>query len=286
VVAGEWIPFDGIEFSEEFRWIDTLSDAAFTAMDFAANGRLDFCHSFINAYLEATGDYGAVDVLQWYLVYRAMVRAKVAAMRAAQLDFGSAERVAAMDELDKLLSLASLFTSVHREPAQLWITYGVSGSGKTSGSEQIVQRHGAVRLRADVERKRMAGVPHSVLPSSSRLPAISEGLYSAAMTEMTYQRLAKLAEELLRAGESVIIDAACLKRWQRDMFHDVAKRLQIGYRILAFHAEHSILRQRITERLRVGSDASDADHTVLEAQLASIEHLDADEMPFVSSVAE
>lgn len=298
---GEWIPFDGIEFSEEFRWIDTLSDAAFTAMDFAANGRLDFCHSFINAYLEATGDYGSVDVLQWYLVYRAMVRAKVAAMRAAQIEAGSAERVAADGELDMLLGLANLFTSEHRGSPQLWITYGVSGSGKTSGSEQIVQRHGALRLRADVERKRLVGVKPSAHPSSgapnsacnsASTSAVtsgresSEGLYSAAMTEANYQRLAELAEGLLRAGKSVIVDATCLKRWQRDLFHDVAKRLNARYRILAFHADHGILRQRITERLRAGSDASDADLDVLDAQLANIEHLAADELQFVSSVAE
>jgi len=73
------IPFDGIEFCDEFRWIDTLSDAAFTAMDFAAHGRMDFCPSFINAYLEATGDYGSIPVLHWYLVYRAMVLTNIAA---------------------------------------------------------------------------------------------------------------------------------------------------------------------------------------------------------------
>ncbi len=288
---GEWIPFDGIEFSDKFRWIDTLSDAAFTAMDFAANGRWDFCHSFINAYLEATGDYGAVNVLQWYLVYRAMVRAKVAALRSAQLPAGSEEHVAAELELNNLLVLANLLAAEPRASAELWITHGVSGSGKTSGSEQVVQRHGGVRLRADVERKRLVAMQSiasgRVIPKASALDrGTSESLYSAEMTEATYQRLAELAEALLRSGVSVIVDATCLKRAQRDLFHDVAKRLKVRFRILVFHADYAVLRERILARMRAGLDASDANPDVLDLQLAHMEPLGAEELAFVSSVTE
>ena len=152
------VPFDGIEFCDDFRWIDTLSDAAFTAMDFAAHGRMDFCHSFVNAYLESTGDYTAVGLLQWYLIYRAMVRAKVAAMRATQTSPAAGSHMAAERELDAMLNLANRFTQLHTEVPRLWITYGLSGSGKTTGSEPVLQRHGAIRLRADVERKRLVGL--------------------------------------------------------------------------------------------------------------------------------
>ena len=288
---GEWIPFDGIEFSEEYRWIDTLSDAAFTAMDFAANGRLDFCHSFINAYLEATGDYEAVDVLQWYLVYRVMVRGKVAALRSAQLPVGSEDRAAAELELDHLLALAIQFTTERREEAQLWITYGVSGSGKTTGTEQLVQRHGAVRVRADVERKRIfATAAHG----TGKEPngeiawdgASAAGLYSSEMTKATYQRLADVADGLLRSGASVVVDATFLKRWERDLLHSVAKRLGVRFRILAFHADHAVLVQRIMQRMSEGMDASDANPDVLDDQLNGIEHLDADELLFLGSVAD
>jgi aminoglycoside phosphotransferase family enzyme/predicted kinase len=278
------IPFDGIEFSEDFRWIDTLSDAAFTAMDFAAQGRLDFCHSFINAYFEATGDYSAINVLQWYLVYRAMVRAKVAALRSAQAEPSTPEHAAAERDLDALLALANRFTPLHPAEPRLWITYGLSGSGKTTGSEQVLQRHGAVRIRSDVERKRLAGLqPRDKLSSGDELAAT---LYSSEMTTATYQRLAELAELLIRGGASVIVDATFLLKKHRELFRDLAQRLQVPYHILAFHADHIALRQRISHRMQDHRDASDADWQVLEQQIRSQQHLEADELGFVGSLTD
>ncbi len=281
---GAFVPFDGVEFCEDFRWIDTLSDAAFTAMDMAANGRLDLCHSFVNAYFEASGDYSAVKVLQWYLVYRAMVRAKVAAMRALQAEENTKERREAEHDLSSHLSLAERFATLPSEVPRIWITYGLSGSGKTVGSEQLLQRHGALRVRADVERKRLAGLKpnESVTADDER----SAHLYSTQMTEATYRRLAELAESIVGTGESVIVDATCLKRWQRDLLRSVAERLDVPFQILAFHAEHSELRRRIVERSERGRDASDADLDVLEKQIASQEHLGADEMQYVGSLGE
>ncbi len=284
LLNGSFVPFDGIEFCEDFRWIDTLSDAAFTAMDFAASGRLDFCFSFINAYFEASGDYSAAKVLQWYLVYRAMVRAKVAALRASQAEEETHEREQAECDLNSHLALAERFAALQSEAPRIWITYGLSGSGKTMGSEQLLQRHGALRIRADVERKRLAGLkPNERVRSDDERAA---NLYSPQMTEATYRRLADLAESIVRTGESVIVDATCLKRWQRDLFRSVAERLGVAFHVVAFHAEHSELRQRIVERAEHGHDASDADLDVLEKQIAGQQHLEADEMQYVASLAE
>src|SRR6056297_124823 len=78
------IPFDGIEFNERLRWIDVLSDAGFLAMDLAARGHPDLSRSFLNAYLERTGDYDSLVVLRWFLFYRALIRALAASMRLRQ----------------------------------------------------------------------------------------------------------------------------------------------------------------------------------------------------------
>ncbi|MDX1927545.1 MAG: AAA family ATPase [Pirellulaceae bacterium] len=277
------LPFDGIEFCDEFRWIDTLSDAAFAAMDFAAHGRLDFCHSFVNAYLEFTGDYSATGLLQWYLVYRAMVRAKVAALRSMQTDPATPEHVAAERELDAMLELANRFTQLHTSQPKLWITYGLSGSGKTTGSEQVLQRHGAVRIRADVERKRIAGL--NPLDRVVRGDEASERLYSSEMTTATYARLAELAEQLLKSNVNVIIDATCLLKQQREIFRELAVRKHVPFGILAFHADPITLRNRIFKR-QSEQDASDADCEVLEIQLQMQQHLEADELPFVSSLTD
>ncbi len=280
----ELLPFDGIEFCDDFRWIETLSDAAFTAMDFAAYGRMDLCHSFTNAYFESTGDYAALGLLQWYLVYRAMVRAKVAALRLLQTEPMTPERATAEHDLDSMLNLASRFTRLNASKPSLWITYGLSGSGKTTGSEQVLQRHGAIRIRADVERKRLAG-----MQARDRAASGEEGasrLYSSEMTTATYQRLTELAKRLLGSNFNVIVDATCLLKWQRDLFRNLAHRLHVPFRILAFHADSTTLRHRISQRRNENRDASDADLSVLESQLKMQQHLDADELPFVGAITE
>ena len=264
----EFIPFDGIEFSEEFRWIDTLSDAAFTAMDLAACGRLDLSRSFLNAYLERSGDYSAVQIVRWYLVFRAMVRAKVAGLRASQLDVTGSEYAIRLDDVQQHLRLAWQFASSRQRQPKLWITHGVSGSGKTTGSEQIVQQHGAYRVRADVERKRID-------------PGVADW-YSTEMTEKTYGRLALLAEQLLRSGESVVVDATFLKKSQRSMFRQLAQHLNTPFAILHFEADQATLQTRIDQRSQQRLDASDADIGVLAQQLSSQEPLDEEELNYTT----
>ena len=77
-IDGEIVIFDGIEFNEAMRWIDVMSEVAFTVMDLEERGRADLAHRFLNAYLERTGDYAGLAVLPFYLAYRALVRAKIA----------------------------------------------------------------------------------------------------------------------------------------------------------------------------------------------------------------
>lgn len=92
LIEGEITPFDCIEFSAELRWNDVASEVAFLVMDLIDRGRPDFAFLFLSGYLEMTGDYNATAVLRFYLVYRAMVRAKVHCLRAHQPDIGDAER--------------------------------------------------------------------------------------------------------------------------------------------------------------------------------------------------
>lgn len=279
--GGELVPFDGIEFCEEFRWIDTLSDAAFAAMDFAAHDRLDYCHSFINTYFEATGDYEALTVLRWYLVYRAMVRAKVAAVRLAQVAKSSAEHTEVENRLQASLELSTHFAGEDTAQPILWITHGLSGSGKTTGSEHLVQRNGAVRIRADVERKRIAGMTlggNGFGPNHSTVD-----LYSPEMTDRTYHRLLDLATGILQCGFSVVVDATFLKKWQRQLFRDTARRVHVPLRIVAFKADEATLRRRIADRIANHRDASDADGRVLDMQLANQERLDAEELALVDN---
>jgi aminoglycoside phosphotransferase family enzyme len=137
-IDGELAIFDCIEFDERMRWIDVMSEIAFTAMDLEHRGRADLAHRFVNDYLEHTGDYGGVAVLRFYRVYRALVRAKVAALRAAALPDGTRDQAAASAESVAYLDLASRM--IGPPSAAIVITHGPSGCGKTTASQALLER--------------------------------------------------------------------------------------------------------------------------------------------------
>ena len=146
----ESIAFDALEFAAELRWIDPLDDLAFLVMDLLANGRRDLGFRLLNAYLEHSGDYDGVPALRFFLVSRALVRAQVCALRNA----GGDEPVgnAALGYLRLASALA------HGRDPRLAITCGLPGSGKTFVSQSLAETVGAVRVRSDVERKRLFGI--------------------------------------------------------------------------------------------------------------------------------
>ena len=131
-----------------------------------------------------------------------------------------------------------------------------------------------IRLRSDVERKRLAGLG-ALAHSGSE---VEGGLYTQHASRRTYEQLARLAEGLLDAGWPVIVDATCLARWQRDLFRNLAQRRVVPFRILDLRADHATLRQRISLRSTREKDASEADLRVLQRQIETARPLDADEL--------
>lgn len=275
--------FDGIEFNDDLRWIDVLSETAFAVMDLEDRGRPDFARRLLNAYLEATGDYDGLAVLPYYLVHRAMVRAKVASIRSRQPDLTDQDRTHLLDELRGYLRLAEQYAAPPRPI--LLLTHGVSGSGKTTASQAILGATGAIRVRSDVERKRLAGLaPLDRTVSAPSAGLYSAGLYSAEITEKTYARLAALAESILLAGFPALIDAASLERRRRDDFRHLAARLGVPFLLLDIHADDATLRARLERRTRHGRDASDADLAVLDHQLRTRDPLTDEERGHTVSI--
>ncbi|MBL1261868.1 MAG: AAA family ATPase [Thiotrichaceae bacterium] len=258
--------FDCLEFNPKLRWIDQISDIAFMVMDLDAHGKSDFGFRFLNAWLQQSGDYAAVPLLRLYLVYRAMVRAKVALIQHAQHP-GSGHS----EQCQRYLNLALSYTAAHATP--LMITHGLSGSGKSCLSQLILEQLGAIRLRSDVERKRLHGLSADARSQS----AVGRKLYSATSSDATYQRLATIAQEITVGGYPVIIDATFLKQAQRQQFKAVAKGLKVPFIILHFHAEEALLRQWIIERNEKREDPSEAGISVLEHQIRTQEPLNEDE---------
>ena len=270
-IDGELIPFDGIEFNADLRWIDVMSEVAFLAMDLTDRRRPDFALRFLNTYLELTGDYGGLGVLRFYLVYRAMVRAKVHCIRASQAGIPPAERLRLLAAGRDYLDLAQRFTRGWR-PA-LIITHGVSGSGKTTATQSLIELAEAVRVRSDIERKRLHGL--AALARSGSAPGT--GIYTREATAATYDRLLLLAHGIIEAGYPAVVDATFLKRGERDAFRALASSCRVPFLILDFDAPEPVLRERVARRLGTGADASEAGLAILGRQLATREALTPEE---------
>ena len=266
-IDGKPVIFDCLEFSEDLRWTDVMSDVAFLVMDLRRHGRRDLAHRLLSAYLEITGDYDGLRVLRFYLVYRAMVRAMVARERARQLGPGSS-RDSAVADFRGYLGVARDFAQ-ERCPA-IVITHGFSGCGKTTHSQSLVGAIAGVRIRTDVERKRM----HGLRPTDRHRDGLDATLYSGGVTRWVYRRVLALTEASASAGFPTIVDGAFLWHWQREMFRDLARKLRIPFLIVTFDADEATLRARVALRMQRATDASDADLAVLERQIRSHDPLD------------
>jgi len=263
--------FDCLEFNEDLRWIDVASDAAFLTMDLEDRGRPDLAHRFLNGYLEATGDYGLLVLLPFYLTYRAIVRAKVAGIRLGQSHLSPEEEQQVREAFGSYVDLAERYTRPSRP--RLLITHGLSGSGKTFATQQLVEATGAIRMRSDVERKRLCGLA----PLERSTDRSELDLYAPAVTQRTYAHLAQQAARVIAAGFTVVVDATFLQRAQRDAFRHLAAQLNVPCTILACRAPAETLRRRVAQRSAQADDASEADLTVLHGQFAALEPLTDEE---------
>jgi len=268
LVDGRATLFDCIEFSEDLRWIDVVCDLAFAVMDLRDRGAAGYAWLLLDEYLARSGDYEGVQLLPVYTAYRALVRAKVNAFR---LTDEAADPHEVLERIDGYLDLAETVSSEHR-PAVL-ITMGVSGSGKSWLARRLVERVGLVRMRSDVERKRL----HDLDPGAISESGLESDLYSKAATERTYRHLVELARPVLAAGVPVLIDAACLKQWQRELFRTLAGALDIDFAVIRCDADEDVLHHRIHKRARTGDDPSEAGLEVLAHQQKTLDPPDAQE---------
>ncbi len=248
------LAFDCLEFNPALRWIDTVSEIAFFVMDLQDRQQPVLAQRFLNSYLEKCGDYQGMQIFRFYLVYRALVRAKVDAIRAGQPHINEAQMQEAEQEFLAYLELAQSYT----QPGQpgLIITRGLSASGKSTLTQPLLESMAVIRIRSDIERKRLFGIQ----ADADRSTEIDTGIYSAEAGIRTYKKLLSLAATLIDSGITVIVDAAFLKYEQRLPFKELARTKKVPFIILEFTATADTLRQRIEAR---SDDVSDADLSVL-----------------------
>jgi predicted kinase len=264
--------FDCLEFNPRLSWTDVIAEISFLVMDFQERGQPEFAFRFLNRWLEETGDYGGLAVWKWYFAYRAMVRAKVAALRVQQPDLSPKEQDETRTTISRYLNLAESQTRGRGGP--ILLMHGFSGSGKSFVAERLCEELGAVRVRSDVERKRL----QSTSPDSEE-SAASRGLYAPDQIRRVYQEiLIPHAETIVSAGFPAIIDATFLRREQRNEFRRLASRLQVPLTIVDVTARLETLHRRLATRADAARDPSDADVAVLELQKKTEDPIAGDEL--------
>ncbi len=246
--------FDCIEFDDFYANIPPLYDIAFLLMDLIARGLHRHANRALNAWAMHRlpnawpSVMTSLAALPLYLLLRAEIRAKT-----------EARRPGGKTMAQRYLTLAK--TLADRGVPQLIAIGGLSGTGKSSLAKAIAWRMGggagAIHLRTDVVRKRLAGVA-----MAQRLP---ESAYAQTASNRTYSELAALVRCALNAGASVIVDAVFARDRERIAIEQIARDAGVQFTGIWLEAPAAVLEQRVGQRL---GDASDADVEVVRRQLS------------------
>ncbi len=246
-VDGHPLPFDAIEFDDRISCIDTLFDLAFLLVDWLRVGRPDFACLTLSRYLGRRPDEAGLALLPLFLSLRAAIKAKT---RAA---------VGAASEATACFAMADGF--LHPQPARLVAIGGLSGTGKSALSlalaVEIGAAPGAVVLRSDIERKRLAG-----LPPETKLP---RSAYTKEASRDVYASLHARAGTALAAGHSVILDAVYADPVERTAAVHVATAAGTDFDGIWLDCPEDIRLARVAAR---AGDASDADGDIVREQTA------------------
>jgi aminoglycoside phosphotransferase family enzyme/predicted kinase len=252
--------FDAIEFDDRLATIDVLYDLTFLLMDLWHRDLKEHANLCFGNYVSEAVSTKALDglaALPLFLSVRAAIRAMVAIDKLAVI--GEMDRQASLDDINDYFSLARQFLAPSKP--SLVVVGGLSGAGKTTVSAAVApsvgRAPGALHLRSDVERKRMAGI--------NPLDRLPREVYSKSASDKVYKRLCDRAEQALRAGHSVVVDAVFQDAKHRRCIEQVAARAHAPFLGVWLEASQERLIERVAGRQ---CDASDADASVVLAQFA------------------
>lgn len=242
--------YDCIEFSRRFRVADIAADLAFLLMDLDFRGRRDLAAITLEAYRHAAEtDRELPLLLPFYKIYRAWVRGKVESLLAGDAAAETAAREAAAGRSKRYFNLALGYLC----PPVLVLTCGLMGVGKTTVGRHLTAALGAALLRSDELRKELAGLPKA----AAHPEPFGAGLYSPEMTAKTYDLLLERSLAALAAGQSVVADAAFLRRTERERFAAAAQRAGFPWLLALMECPAETALGRLDRRQAIGRDASD-----------------------------
>jgi aminoglycoside phosphotransferase family enzyme/predicted kinase len=259
--------YDCIEFNARFRYSDTAADIAFLLMDFDFHRRREFAAICLEEYRRATGDDAPTPLVEFYKVYRAVVRGKVESFRLRDPHIPDEDKEEARERGARYFMLARGYCLREKLPPSLIIICGLMGSGKSSVAAEISFQLGIDVVSSDRVRKELARV------ASGRhcFDPYDEGLYAPAVSAATYREMLSRAEASLRAGRSVLVDATFRRKSDRLLFRALAESLSVPFVIIETACVEELARERLEERLRRNRDVSDGRWEIYSRQKEEFE---------------
>lgn len=250
------VVIDCLAFSRDLRTLDIADEIAFLAMELRRIGAGALADALIAAYQEGTTDQLPAGLWAFYQAYRACVRAKVAALRAAQLPEG--ERSAELAVAKAYLDLADAVSKPLARPICI-VVRGLSGTGKSTLAAALAEKLGIAHLQTDVVRKQL-------FPAATQA-AYGQGCYTTAARRMVYDAMLAQACERLRQRQSVIVDGTFLTTTSRAAAVELASRHGATLAVLDCRCPLEIAERRIAQRAAVDHSESDASIETLRQQI-------------------
>jgi hypothetical protein len=234
---------DCIEFNDRFRYADITSDLAFLAMDIDFEGHPETARQLIDAYVDYTKDRELFVLLDFYKCYRALVRAKVNCFRLQDKNYTNHEASGRIRKARRYLDLAYRYAVQFTRPT-IWIICGLPAAGKSSIARELAGAINISVFRSDEVRKVLFGFE----PFDYRNELFEEGIYSKKASSHTYAKLLLLAQEEVKKGRSVILDATYSREHDRDGVLCLAKDMDANIIFVECVASYQTLKKRLVER--------------------------------------
>lgn len=270
-----WI-FDCIEFNNRFRYIDTASDIAFLLMDLDYHFRRDLARVFLDEYCLLTGDYGCLAMVEFYKVYRAFVRGKVASLTMRDLGVSLEEREIARETAKSYFRLARGYVVRHHLSPTMIMIGGMIGSGKSTLAAHLGRELGVEHLSSDRLRKELFS------PEVLAEQEYGQGIYTNEADATTYSELLTRAVNLLKNGDSVIVDATFRRISDRQRFRQCTEEAGASVCLVFTDALEEIILKRLSARKDNPDQFSDGRPEIYRSMCESFEWPDPLQEPYLT----
>jgi aminoglycoside phosphotransferase family enzyme/predicted kinase len=247
------IAIDCLEFRDDYRQIDRASEVAFLAMDLAYRERSDLAERFLRVYAALTDDFGLYGVVDYFLCYRAAVRAKVAALAARDPAIPDRQREQALASASGHLELAASALAARPRGALIALC-GIVGTGKSSVAAELAERLRGVVISSDRVRKKQAGLE----PTDRSGSGPGASLYTPERTREVYAGICERSLAVVDSGRPALLDATYASAELRADLRRFAQRHGLRAVLVETHAEPGMVLERLRRRAEQGRDPSDA----------------------------